>query len=53
MYGNDTNIFEEDSQDLKFSSGSYDGVFTCVALEHILGPNLAFLEIDRILMGSI
>lgn len=50
--GQGTRIFEEDAQRLSFEDASFDGVFTWAALEHVPDPNMAFLEIDRVLRGG-
>jgi SAM-dependent methyltransferase len=50
--GQAAKIFEEDAQCLSFESGSFDGVFSWAALEHVPDPNKAFLEVDRILRGG-
>jgi SAM-dependent methyltransferase len=50
--GLDVKIFEEDAQKLSFKDYSFDGIFSWAALEHVLDPNKAFIEIDRVLRGG-
>lgn len=42
-------IFEGDAQKLSFEDASFDAVFTWATLEHVIDPNKAFAEIDRLL----
>lgn len=49
-YGKDFSIFEGDAQNLTFDSVSVDGLYTWAALEHVVDPNKALEEIDRVLV---
>lgn len=47
--GSGVRIFEADAQSLPFEDGTFDGVVTWAALEHVLDPNKALGEIHRVL----
>src|SRR6185437_2679510 len=42
-------VFAADAQALPFADGSFDGVFTWATLEHVIDPNKACEEMDRLL----
>jgi SAM-dependent methyltransferase len=44
-----TPVFAADAQSLPFVRDSFDGVFTWATLEHVVDPNKAFEEMDRVL----
>ena len=52
IQGSEVKIFEGDAQCLQFEDQSFDGVFTWAALEHVIDPDKACCEIDRILRGG-
>jgi SAM-dependent methyltransferase len=48
--GLETQISEEDAQNLSYPDATFDAVFSFAAIEHMPDPNKAFQEIDRILV---
>jgi ubiquinone/menaquinone biosynthesis C-methylase UbiE len=50
--GNSSRIYEEDAMHLSFADSSFDGMFTWATLEHVIDPNKAFMEINRVLRGG-